>query len=653
MRIGVDYYPEQWDKSFWEADADYMKKTGVTTVRIAEFSWSRLEPREGEFDFSWLDEVISLFAERGIEVVLGTPSNCPPLWLYKKYEDAIQVDEINHRIALGIRGHRCYNSPSLRYFTYRIVEKMCARYGKNKAVIGWQIDNELEANFCRCSYCTEKFREWMRKKYKTIDAVNRAYQNVVWSGEYSEFEEITPPFGPFKHWKNPSFMLDYNRYASDSMVDFVEFQASIIRQNTTNQFVTTNTFMCENMPDFYQEFKGLDFVSYDNYPVNILPEDKEEIYSHAFHLDLMRGIKKKNFWVMEQLSGMVGSWTYMSPTPRPGMIKGYTMQAIAHGADAVLHFRYRSAKGGAEMFWHGLIDVSNKPGRRYFEFADACKEIKKLQELDGTYIKNEVALLYSPEDEYAFKIQLQEKELYYYQALKAFHNACTSLGVGVDVIHKTENLTGYKVVIAPTLFIEDKQVTRKLYEFVKQGGICILTYRSGVKDENNVCIMDALPTVFKELAGCEVSECDGIGERTGRIAWENGESFTCRTWCELLELKGAKALATYQDCFYENVPAITKNHYGDGMCYYVGCVGERNMYREVVQAAFDDAGVIYETNLPFGLEITKRENETTEYFFYFNNSNERVSVVSKDNDENQKELQLEPFEMKILSKRKG
>ena len=466
MNIGVDYYPEHWDKNLWKSDIDLMKKTGVKIVRLAEFAWSRLEPLEGIYDFQWLDEAIELFTKNSIKVVLGTPTSTPPLWLYEKYPDAIQVNKNGERSFIGIRGHRCYNSPSLRQFAGRIVDKMTKHYADNKEVIGWQIDNELEANNCCCEYCAEKFRDWLKNKYKTLENINKKHGNVVWSGEYTSWKQVTPPLGGSLHL-NPSYLQDFNRYASNSMVEYIKFQAEIIRINSPNKFITTNTWFTYNLPDFYDTFKELDFVSYDNYPTTRVIEGKEELHSHAFHCDLMRGIKKQNFWIMEQLSGTPGCWMPMMRTPRPGMIKGYSLQAIARGADNIIHFRWRNASIGAEMFWHGIIDHSNVPGRRFYEFEELCKDVNKIShQLKDSAINNKIAILYSSEEEYAFKIQPQVEGMYYLEQLQLFHKSLLSLGVGADIINWSENLTGYKVVIAPTLYICNETVTKNLYAFV-------------------------------------------------------------------------------------------------------------------------------------------------------------------------------------------
>ena len=632
MKVGVDYYPEQWDKSLWEADADKMKEAGVRIVRMAEFAWSRMEPVEGEYDFTWLDEVMDMFEERGIEIVLGTPTNCPPLWLYEKYPEAVQVGRDGRRIALGVRGHRCYNSPIFRQKAEQMITVMAEHYKDRKGLVAWQSDNELEANFCCCEYCSQAFRDWLKSKYKSLTAVNAAYGNVMWAGEYSSWEQIKPPFGDYQlAWYNPGYMLDFHRYASDSTVRYLEFQREILRRYFPQTPITTNGWLCENMPGFYDLYKNLDFVSYDNYPVTSYREGEENYDSHAFHLDLMRGIKQKNFWIMEQLSGALGSWTPMSETPRPGMLAGYSLQAFAHGADTILHFRWRSATKGAEMHWHGIIDHSNVEGRRYREFADLCERADSLQEISGAVTKARVAVLYSTEAEYAFKIQPQYQGFHYFNQLKAYHEAFMSMGLNVDIIDWRGELSDYDIVVAPTLYMVDEEVTAALYAFVGQGGSLLLTGRSGVKDENNACIMQELPTVYRRLAGAHVKEYDAIGYKEQHIMMEDHDkdkvSYTIQGWCDLLETDTAEVLATYQDAFYAGTAAITRNRYGDGMVYYVGVVGKKMLYHELARMMLEEKNIPYIKDLPHGVEISYRMKDDKEYIFIFNNTDKGQKIT--------------------------
>lgn len=644
MKVGVDYYPEHWDKSMWEADASLMAETGVKVVRLAEFAWSRLEPREGEYDFSWLDEVIELFASKGIDVVLCTPTNCPPLWLYEKYPDAIQTGRDGRKIAIGIRGHRCYNNPDFLMLSDRIIELLSDRYKDNKAVVAWQIDNELEANFCFCETCINRYREWLKDKYETLDNINKTYKNNVWSGEYSSWAQVDPPLGSYNYaWYNPAYMLDFNRFASDDAIEYIKRQRDIIRKNCPDTKITTNTWFCENMIDFYKEFSELDFVSYDNYPTTKIPENSEECYSHAFHLDLMRGIKKQNFWVMEQLSGGMGSWAPMSRMPSPGMIKGYSLQAYAHGADTVVHFRWRTAVGGAEMHWHGLIDHSNVPGRRFFEFQELCKTAKKLEDLSGTKIKSEVAILYSTDSEYAFKIQPQTDSMYYLEQLKLLHNAFLSFGVNVDIISEKDSYEGYKVIAAPELYITDKSAANRLYEAAQNGASVILTNRCGVKDEHNNCIMSPLPTVYDKLVGAYVEEYDPIGYDSVDVRFADGEVLKAKQWCDILKTETAEPIAYYDGEYFKGKCAVTKNNVGKGTAFYIGTVGEKKLYKKIVKEALKLSGAGFIDEIPDGIEITTRESKDKKARFIFNNTDKEKTFELFG-----EKLLLKPFEMKIL-----
>lgn len=669
IQIGVDYYPEQWPEQMWEQDADRMKECGVKVVRMAEFAWSRMEPEEGVYDCEWLDRAVSVFTDRQMQVVLCTPTCTPPLWAFEKYPEIIQTGTDGRRISIGIRGHRCMNSPVYRTLCERIIRQLVTRYRDNPDVIGYQIDNELEANHCRCEVCQESFQNWMRRKYRNVQEVNTAYGNSVWSGEYSSFSQIKPPMGDFIRWQNPSLTLDYNRYASESTVAYLEFQRILIHSLDPDAWITTNSWLCENMPDFYDLFQNLDIVSYDNYPTTVIPESPEELYSHAFHLDLMRGIKQQNFWIMEQLSGAVGSWMPMSPSPEPGMIKGYALQAIAHGADTVVHFRWRTAVAGAEMYWHGILDHSNVPGRRYEEFRELCRIVDGLQELDGSYVKNTVALLYSSDNEYGFKLQHQAEEMYYLEQLKSLHDGFTSIGVGVDIIDESADLSEYEIVLAPTMLIDHEETEKALHDFAAQGGTVLLTNRSGVKDSYNKCVMQPLPGIYRELVGARVREYNAPGSYLGQLKltddmlrenykkscryYQGGEAdeklprenAVYRQWCDVLEAETAQVLAEYGDRYYSGSAAVTRNYYGAGTVYYIGTVCDRMFYISLAKCMASEKKIFYYDNLPLGVEVTYRQKDEKLWRFVFNNTNKEQKVCI-----DSKTYWMKPFEMKISRK---
>ena len=643
MKIGVDYYPEHWDRSLWEQDADLMKKSGVKLVRMAEFAWSKMEPQEGVYDFAWLDEAVTLFAERGIEVILCTPTSCPPLWSYEKYPEMLLTGRDGRKQEPAIRGHRCYNAPKYRELVETFVRKMAEHYQNAVNIAAWQIDNEVEAGFCCCDVCAEGFREWLRNKYGTLEAVNQAYHNEVWSGSYSAWSQIHPPLGNFPITQyNPAYLLDYQRFMSVSTVDYVEFQTELLREYFPDTPITTNTWFCESMPDFYKLFAKLDFCSYDNYPVTRLPE--EGYYSHAFHLDFIRGVKQRNFWVMEQLSGTPGCWMPMAPTVRPGMIKGYGLQAFAHGADAVIHFRFRSATGGAEMFWHGLIDHSNVPGRRYAEFEELCRTVDTWKDMEGTAVRSRVALLCGFESEYAFRLQLQTAGFYYMEQLQAFHDAFSHYGVNVDIISQEADLEGYDIVVAPAMYVRSQKAVRQLHDFASSGGIVLLTTRSGVKDEHNNCIMSPLPAGYVDMTGCFVEEYDATGTDKIMITMD-GEDYMGTHWCDVIRTEGAEVLAVYKENFYAGRPAITQNAYGKGSVYYVGTVGLPALCRRLTERTLQQAGISYITSLPERVEVTTREKEGRQFIFVFNNDGTAKNFLFEG-----EQIELDPFEMKRLEK---
>ncbi len=656
MKIGVDYYPEQWDRALWSKDAELMAKTGVKTVRLAEFAWSRLEPTEGSFDFSWLDEVISVFSHFGLEIILCTPTNCPPLWLYESHPEIIQTGPDGKRIQTGIRGHRCINSPVFLEYAKRITDEMARHYASHPSVKAWQIDNELEAYPCCCEECTEGFRDWLIDRFDTVENINKVFGNSVWSGEYSSITQIQPPTAYPKAWQNPALCMEYYRFCCDSLVKYVKTFSAIIRRHCPKARITTNTWLCENMPDFYKLFDELDFVSYDNYPPVRIPENPDCFYSHAFHLDMMRGIKEQNFWVMEQLSGSTGSWAPMAPAPKPGMIKGYSLQAIAHGADAVVHFRWRTALTGAEMHWHGILDHSNVPNRRFFEFAELCKTVSKLDVMKNTQIVSDIAILYSPESEYALKAQPQTEGFYYFEQLKYFHSAFTRYGANVDIVSPGTDLSDYRIVVAPSLYVNNKSDVENIYRFVMNGGTLVLTTRSGVKDKHNNCIMDTLPTVFKELIGAEVTEYDPIGGSEQTIVDFAGNQFRCRQWCDIIKPTTARTYAEYADSFYRCCPAITLNEYCKGAAYYIGTVCKMDFYEDFARKLMKQTGIPRLKGLPRGVEVTTRTNGVDDYIFFFNNSEQNATIglpkpmysildsVGKDR------IELKPFEMEVVRK---
>lgn len=647
MKIGVDYYPEQWDSTLWENDVERMAQIGVKVVRLGEFAWSCLEPQPDQFDFAWLDTIVAMLSEKGIEIVLGTPTNCPPLWLYRRYPDAVQTGADGRKIATGIRGHRCYHQPDFLAYAKRIVQKTVRRYRENPHIVAYQIDNELEANFCRCPICQERFRDFLRRKYQTLEHLNHCYGNAVWSGAYASWDEVTAPMGNHpKAWYSPALQLDYHRFAAADATAYAMLQRDWIREISAEIPITTNTWFCENTIDFHQMFQGLDFVSYDNYPTTSVSQDEEALDSHAFHLDLMRGVKQQPFWIMEQLSGSLGSWMPMQRTPVPNMLQGYALQAFAHGADTVVHFRWRTACTGAEMFWHGLLDHSGKEGRRFAEFAQLCQTAESLKDAKNASYPARVAILYGAEQDFALRIQPQTEGFHYFHQMKLYHDAFSRWGVNVDIVQEHSDLDSYAIVVAPTLFLSHPAVTEALHRFTARGGVLLLTNRSGVKNEYNNCHMDTLPAGFQKLVGAYVAEYDPIGNGKNTVLLGE-ERFPVFQWCDVLVPTTAEVLAVYAEQFYRGRGAIVRNRYEKGTAYYIGTVVGRKLCKILAQKALEDAGLPYQKGLPEHVELSIRETEQTQFWFWFNCQETAVTFSQDD-----REYRLQPFEMLVERRNK-
>jgi len=385
MRIGVDYYPEQWSEKRWKTDLELMNKANIKVVRIGEFSWSLYEPQEGEFDFAWMDKILDTLRKYNISAVLCTPSATPPKWMVDKYPQILQEDVYGRQKLSGTRKHYCFNSSVYRDKCHILNSKIAERYGKNPVIEGWQIDNELgwaNTTRCYCDECQDKFRKWLIHKFKTISNLNKKYGTLTWSQVYNSFDEVMIPRAGTCYetdhetqGQNPGLLLDYYRFCSDSVCSFTQEACEDIRKYSAFPITTNMLDASVNSGtgiDYFKLAKSLDFTSWDNY-IEFqwgVAEDAAVSRDHA----LVRGYKKQPFWVMEQQAGPCG-WSKMGPTPTPGKLRLWTYSAVANGADTVVYFRWRSALSGLEEYWHGVLNHDGLPGRRYGEISKTGEEL--------------------------------------------------------------------------------------------------------------------------------------------------------------------------------------------------------------------------------------------------------------------------------------
>lgn len=473
--VGVDFYPEHWDRALWTPYAKKMNAANFNIVRLAEFAWVLMEPTEGVFDFSWLDDAIRTLGRQGVSVILGTPTAAMPAWVAQKYPDTLAMKTDGTRTVWGARKNNCFSSASFRLLSERITRAMAVHYAKDLHVIGWQTDNEFRGPTCYCPICRREFQEWLSAEYKTLDALNRAWGTAFWGHVYGRWDEIQIPDD--MNSQNPGICLDFKRFTSFLNVRFQREQIAVLRSECPSKFITHN-LMGYNHGDvnYYDLAADLDFVSWDNYPVWGAPAVRYDASSAA---DIMRGLKKKNFWIMEQTAGPCGATTF-GRNVRPGELRSITYQQVAHGADATIWFRWRTATVGREQYWHGLLGHDGRTLRRYDEAAQTAKELHALwPHIKDTTVLAKAAIIYDYDSIMALKIQpgyeYQGHENFftssYKDAFKRYHRALFRAGVAVDVIKPDDPMGKYDLVLAPHQHVLADEVAEKFNTYVKNGGV--------------------------------------------------------------------------------------------------------------------------------------------------------------------------------------
>ena len=606
MIYGVDYYPEHWDRSEWEEQARLMKEGGFNTVRMGEFAWKLFEKSEGEFDFSWLDDAIEILAKYGVKTILGTPTAAPPKWLANKY-DVLMRDKYGRRREWGARRECCANNPDYIAKSKIIVNKMAEHYRNNENVIAWQIDNEFGCHGstrCYCEHCRKAFGEWLSKRYSSIDDLNEKWGSVFWSLDYDSFDDVILPaynscegdYGDL--WShNPALDLEFCRFSSDSWVNYQKMQIDILR-GYTDKPITHNLMGHFSDISAYDLSRDLDFVSWDNYPDNQWGDSEYEYVSMAH--ENMRGAKNKNFVVMEEQSGPAG-WDVLGQTPRPNQLRLWAYQAVAHGAEGMIYFRFRSALFGMEQYWYGVLDHDGKPRRRFYELKQTGEEMKKLE----PYIINaensyDALIVKSYDNHWAHSIKRHAKNYGYESHLYSFYKANVDLGVTIAVSHG--NLDKYKVVYMPAYNIIKDSELGEIKSYVKNGGTLVLTFRSGTRDEYNRVRPLALPGVFKDMAGIEAVEFDAP-RRTVKI--DGKIQGAANIWCDIIEPETAETIAVYDSEYYKGKAAVTVNEYGKGKVYYIGCDLDSAAMKQIVKIISGGAG-IETTEMPENVELVRR-----------------------------------------------
>jgi beta-galactosidase len=624
FRFGVCYYPEQWPESFWEDDASRMQECGVNTVRMGEFGWALMEPREGQYDFSLFDRAIATMERHGIKTIFGTPTAAPPKWLTHKYSEVLDVFASGQPANDQSRRQYCYNSPIYRDFSRKIVEALAKHYRDNTNIIGWQIDNEMnnENPECYSESCRTAFRTWLHKKYGTLDELNTRWGTVVWSQIYSDWSQIDLPFRtPAFH--NPALMLDYKRFISDSATDFLNDQIEILRRYRPNDFLVHNGVF-KNI-NYYDFSRGLDIYALDNYPTF---QDSPR-YPTGAALTQVRGFNG-HMMIMEELTGPAGQ-TYMLRTPQPGQMRLWTMQAIAHGADGLLHFRWRSALRGAEEYWYGVLDHDNVPRARFEEFKQEGNELQIIgPQIFGSKVVSQIAVIKDFEDEWVFDYQFLTTDVNLSAVYNALFQAASEQRYNIDFVSPTADLTKYKLVFAPQLALMDEKLAERLRRFVEQGGVLVMSAHSAIKDRDNAFTMTAIPVSLTNVFGVELDSFQTYqpqSSASNALRFDDGGTAPAQVFAEVLHPTTAHSIGWWERDYFKDTPAATEQQFGKGKAIYYGSLFNLDTARYLIRRCAGEIGLKpLLTDGPSQIEVTCRTKGATDFYFLLNHGDSPATV---------------------------
>ena len=636
LLFGADYYPDQTEERLWAEDARMMADFGVTNVRIAEFAWALMEPAEGEFHFDWLHRAVDILHAHRIDVILGTPSAAPPPWLTAKYPEVLEVNEQGMTLSTEGRRFTCPSNKTYRRLSLAIASAMAKSFADTPGVIGWQIDNELTLGSsprCYCRFCREGFQEWLRTQYGSLDVVNRVWGTSFWSQIYTDFSQIPVPL-PSGAPPNPGLALDYDRYQSYANVSFLEEQVAMLRKTCPKHFITTNNVALADTINMRNLYAKLDFAASDNYPgfmaVHAHAPVEQMAALVALTHDFMRSVKDgKPFLIMEEQVGKAGQPTFC-PQPEKGQLRLWSYQAVAHGAMGINYFRWDTATFGAEEYWHGLLnhDRSKSPG--FDEIQQTIRELKALGEeaLNSAYAAP-VALCFDYSSDWALRIQPGHPELRYVTELTSWYGALWTQNLGVDIVDATRDLSRYKILFAPVLYVVSERQADAIRDFVRKGGVFVTSFRLGVKDTNSRIVQSPLPGLLRDVMGATVTDYVPLYTEKQSVKFSSqlaGPDAACQLWYDVLKPDTAEVVATYTEGRYAGEAAITQNSFGQGKAIYIGARLDQASLSRVLNQVVRRAGVRPVLEAPPGVEVTVRQAHQKTWTFLLNHTRQQQTV---------------------------
>jgi beta-galactosidase len=629
---GGDYNPDQWlDRpDILAEDIRLMKKAKVNVVTLGVFSWSNLEPEEGKFTFEWLDQIMDSMYENGIYVVLSTPSGARAPWLAKKYPEVMRTDAGGVHLIYGGRENHCNSSEVYKDKVRIIDEKLAERYAHHPALIMWHISNEIYGN-CFCEKCQNNFRKWLEKKYRTIDELNKQYWSGFWSHKYNDWSEIDVPV---KHGETSLHgqILDYKRFYSDLSIDFIKNEIDTIRKCNPDIPVTTNMFHHNCGINNYEMSKIIDIISWDSYPRWHCGPDKSTEWSNAvlaaFDFDFCRPRKNQSFYLMESVPS-VPSQFEVCKLKRPGMHLLSAVQTIACGSDSVMYFQWRKSRGAYEKFHGAVLDHNGSDNTRVFK--DVCAVGQKLEDLSylkGAHSASEVAVVFDWENLRALSEQksLKNKKKDFDKQVMEHYEAILKNYISVDIICQDDDFSKYKLIIAPVLYMIKEDNCKKVREYISKGGRFVLTYYSGIVNENDLCYEGYPPYTLNDVFGIKSEEVDSICDDEYNEISYRGKRYKAVDYCDLITCDGAEVLSHYEHDFYKGKPALTRNLYGQGMAYYIAYRSEIDFLYNFYMDIIVEAGTKNIIDSEYVNDVMVKERGNSIFIMNFSTEDRVVSV---------------------------
>ncbi len=620
---GGDYNPDQWRqmKEIWQEDMRLAKLAQCNAMSIGIFAWVALEPEEGCYDFSWLDEIMDLLAANGMVAVLATPSGARPAWMSQKYPEVLRVDADRQRILHGARHNHCYTSPVYRAKVRQINTLLAERYKNHPALAVWHLSNEYGGE-CHCELCQAEFRLWLQARYGSLDALNQAWWTAFWSHTYTDWSQLESP-SPRGENSVHGLVLDWKRFVTERTLDFMLAEMEPLKRITPDVPCTTNMMGLYDGLNYFRLSEALDVASWDNYPPwRNDDSDAGLALQIALVHDLNRGLKNGRPFMLMESSPSATNWQPVAKLRRPGGHLLYSLQAVAHGSDTVQYFQYRKSRGSSEKFHGAVVDHEGSENTRVFrEVAATGDLLARLDAVIGTARPAEVALVYDVENRWAIQLsQGFKKDKRYVETLYDHYAPFWKRGITVDVIDSTKELNSYKLVIAPMLYMLRPGMAGKINRFVSAGGTFVATYISGYVDEHDLCFLGGFPGPLKDTLGIWNEEIDALydGEHCP-VSW-NGRTYQARDFCEIVHLRGARKLGQYEADFYAGSPAVTVNRCGAGSAYYVAARLDADFQDDFFGQLAEQLQLRcpLECALPAGCTVQTRTDGSTETVFVMN-----------------------------------